>query len=217
MKIAALGDSFTHGDELTDTRDAWPSVLSNMLSVPVDNFGKPANNNTAMVRTVIENISQYDAFIIAWSHFARIETADTFGVYSLWPGANSNQFSHPDVEHRKDNVEYFTMHNADEYLYTQYLINVILLQNLFTSHNKKYILLNAFGNNKMHDQLKHIPAVAYLESQISVAEFLGWPSETMMEWAYGMLKGPHGHFLKEGHQCVAQKIYEHTRLLGWIP
>jgi hypothetical protein len=37
-----------------------------------------------------------------------------------------------------------------------------------------------------------------------------------MEWTYGTPRGPRGHFLEQGHEIVADKIYEYIRHLGWI-
>jgi hypothetical protein len=55
-----------------------------------------------------------------------------------------------------------------------------------------------------------------LVNQIDSIYYLGWPNETMMEWTYGCSKGPGDHFLEQGHEVVANKIYEHIRHLGWI-
>jgi hypothetical protein len=37
-----------------------------------------------------------------------------------------------------------------------------------------------------------------------------------MEWTFGSDQGPKGHFLEQGHEIVANKIYEHIRHLSWI-
>ena len=70
-------------------------------------------------------------------------------------------------------------------------------------------MLNAFGNNNYR---KNNTVV----DQIDSTYYIGWPNETMMEWTYGTPQGPGGHFLEQGHQRVADKIYEHIRYLGWV-
>ena len=211
MRVMAVGDSFTYGDELSDINQAWPYLLSKKIKYEITNFGKPSAGNTSMVRTVVDEIKNYDLFIIAWSHFARIEFADEHGVYDTWPGA-SNLAVTDDIAYRKELTTYLTRHHNDTYLYNQYLINIILLQQFLKCNNKKYIMLDSFGNN-----IKRINTAEWNSlSQINTTNYIGWPSSTMMEWTYQLPKGPKGHFLEEGHAIVADKIYEHIRNLGWV-
>ena len=68
--ILTVGDSFTYGEELTNrTLDAWPYVLSRLLSNEVLNLGKGAGSNQYIVRTVIEETAKqkFDLVIIGWS------------------------------------------------------------------------------------------------------------------------------------------------------
>jgi lysophospholipase L1-like esterase len=203
MKLLAVGDSFTFGEELEDHSLAWPYLLGNKLGWTVTNLGQRASGNTRMVRTVVENVNNFDVFIIAWSHWARIEFADKQGIFDIWPGCNSAPYQNL-TPHRTQLIDYITRHHSDEYLIKQYSTNIILLQNYLESKGKKYIMLNAFGKSKN------------LNLNINKEYFLGWPNETMVEWTYGCPKGPGGHFLEQGHKIVADKIYEYIRHLGWI-
>jgi hypothetical protein len=36
------------------------------------------------------------------------------------------------------------------------------------------------------------------------------------EWTYGTPNGPNGHPLEQGHEIIADKIYEHIRNKCWI-
>ena len=72
-------------------------------------------------------------------------------------------------------------------------------------------MLDAFGNN-----IELRKKFSDLVEKIDTRYFVGWPNETMMDWAGTAPKGPRGHFLEEGHQRVADKIYEHIRNLGWL-
>jgi len=203
MKLLAVGDSFTFGEELEDRSLAWPSLLGNKLGWSVTNLGQPASGNTRMVRVVVEEIDNYDVFVIAWSHWGRIEFADKQGIFDIWPGCNPAPYQNP-TPHRIQLVDYITRHHNDEYLVKQYETNIILLQNYLQSKCKKYIMLNAFGKIKN------------LNLNINKEYFLGWPDESMMEWTFGIPKGPKGHFLEQGHERVADKIYEHIRHLSWV-
>lgn len=212
MQLLTAGDSFTYGEELSDLTHAWPFILGSKLGYTVNNTGKPASGNTKIIRSVIENYKSSDIIVIAWSHYARIEFADDHGVFDVWPG--SNELVHNNSPHRKDLVKYLTKYHSDHYYYQQYLINILLVQGFLKQHNKQYIMVNAFGNN--WGDLRKLSGVEQLASQIDANYFLGWPNDQMVEWTYGCAKGPGGHFLEEGHQKVADKIYEHIRNLGWI-
>jgi hypothetical protein len=204
MKLLTIGDSFTCGEELVDVSKSWPNLLADRLDYELTNLALPSKGNSYMVRTCIEHAGDYDLTIIAWSHFARIEFADEWGVFDIWPGSNSKVFSHIDVKHRQELVKYITKFYSDEYLYNQYLINVIAAQNYL--RNKSYIFLDAFGNNagrSIGNQQLH--------EQIDSGHYLGWPNNTMMEWTYNCPQGPNGHFLEQGHRIVADKLYEYIR------
>ena len=210
MRLLTVGDSFTYGEELADRDSSWPVLLGHKLGYEVTNLAEPGSGNTRMIRNVIEQVNVYDMVIIAWSHFARMEFADDLGPYDLWPGCNRYQAEFS--KWRTHIIDYITLHHNDQHQYSQYLINVILLQNFLKQHNKSYIMLDAFGNTKNRNL-----NVEILSDQIDIRYYLGWPDESMMEWTYGSPQGPMGHFLEEGHAIVADKIYEHIRHLGWLP
>lgn len=209
MRVLTVGDSFTYGDELADINQAWPYILQNKLSCELTNLGKPATGNTSMVRTVVEQAADYDLIIVAWSHYARIEFADEYGIYNTWPGHRGRMFV-GDLSFRTELMDYINHYHSDDYLYKQYLLNIILLQSYTQRINKKLIVLDSFGNAIRRSLCKP------LTSQIDTRYFVGWPNESMMDWTFGTQQGPYGHFLEEGHQIVADKIYEHIRHLGWV-
>jgi hypothetical protein len=209
MKLLTVGDSFTYGEELEDSKSAWPFLLANTINFEVTNLGRPSKSNTYILRTVVEQCLGYDLIVVAWSHFARLEFSDNIGTYDIWPGCNKYQAEVS--KWRTHIIDYITLHHNDEYLYTQYLMNIVLLQNFLKQHNKKYVMLDAFGNTKV----RHLNTE--LTKQIDTTYYLGWPTESMMEWTFGTPKGANGHFLEQGHERVADKIYEHIRHLSWVP
>jgi hypothetical protein len=208
MKLLTVGDSFTYGEELAELTSSWPFLLGSKLGYEVTNLAKPGSGNARMVRHVVEQIDNYDLIVIAWSHFARTELADENGFYDIWPGCSTlphKEFS----SWRSDVINYYSKHHNDQYLYNQYLINIILIQQYLKFNNKKYIMLDTFDNNNYR---KNNPVV----NQIDSTYYVGWPTETMMEWTYKTPQGSNGHFLEQGHAIVADKIYEHIRHLGWV-
>ena len=208
MKLLAVGDSFTYGEELSDINSAWPYLLGNKLGYTVDNLAKPGSGNARMIRHAVEQINNYDLIIIAWSHFARTELADENGFYDLWPGCSAlpHKESSP---WRSEVINYYSKHHNDQYLYNQYLINIVLIQQYLKFNNKKYIMLDTFGNNNYRKN-------DIVANQIDSTFYVGWPTTTMMEWTYSTSQGPNGHFLEQGHEIVADKIYEHIRHLSWV-
>ena len=208
MKLLTVGDSFTYGEELSDVTDnvtsskfAWPELLGSRLGWEVTNLAKPASGNSRMIRNVVNEIDNHEVFIIAWSHWARIEFADDIGIFDIWPGCSALPHEQPGP-HRKTAIDYITRYHSDDYLIRQYLLNVELLETFLKYHKKKYIMLSAFG----------FP----IRTNKTFTNYLGWPNETMMEWTYGTPQGPGGHFLEQGHAIVADKINEYIRHLGWI-
>jgi hypothetical protein len=210
MNLLTVGDSFTYGEELDDLNNAWPHVLGKIIGYNVTNLGEPGTGNTGMVRKVMYNYQDADLIIIAWSHFARLEFADEWGTYDMWPGY-TDRWHHSDVAFREAFSDYFTKHHNDTYMYNQYLNNIVLLQHFLKSNNKKFLMVEAFanvnvrelGNQKMHEL-------------VDSASFIGWPNDAMIGWVYPCKQGPRGHFLDEGHKKVAGKIYEHIRNIGWV-
>lgn len=212
MRLLTVGDSFTYGEELSDLNNAWPFVLGRRLGYEVTNLAKPGSGNTRMVRHCVEQINNYDLAIIAWSHFARIEMADEGGFYDLWPGGG--HLPHRGwADWRWTIINYFTEHHNDDYLYRQYLLNIILLQNFFKANNKPYLMLDTFGNHQVNNRTAEVNKD--LLDQIDERFYVGWPADTMMEWTYGAETGPRKHFLDHGHALVADKIYNHMKSLSW--
>ena len=217
MKLLAVGDSFTYGEELDDRNLAWVYLLGEKLKAEITNLGQPGTGNNKILRNVLENADEYDLVIVAWSHFARIEFADEYGTYDVWPGNAGNLFQ-GDFAYRKDILNYINKHYNDVHAYSQYLINIILLQNYLKQLDKKYIMLDSF--NECYDPTLPKEKLRILTknliNRVDSRYYPGWPTKTMMEWTYGTPRGPGGHFLEQGHAIVADKIYEHIRHLGWI-
>ena len=214
--ILTVGDSFTYGEELADRNLAWPLLLGNKMSAEVVNMARPGSGNKRMIRYVMEHISSgnpVDLIVVGWSSPGRIEFADEDGFFDIWPGYSGNIF----LQHqpwRSTLLEYINRHHNDEYLYRQYLLDVILLQSFLKDRGIKYVMCRAVGNEHYHNRYHTMND--NLATLVNKDYFLGWPDTGMMEWTYGVEQGPGGHFLEAGHQIVTDRIYEHIRHLGWI-
>jgi len=209
MRLLTVGDSFTYGEELSDLNNAWPNLVASNLGYELTNLAKPGSGNTSMIRHCIEQVDNYDLVIIAWSHYAREEFADEWGIFDIWPGCQGLLFTDK-IRYRTDLIDYIARHHNNRYLYTQQLINIILLQNYLKAKQKKYVMLDAFGNTTA----RHLNTS--LDNEIDSTNYLGWPNKSMMEWTFRCPTGPRHHFLEDGHQQVADKINEHIGNLGGV-
>ena len=130
-RLLTVGDSFTYGDELDDIHDAWPYKLANLINYDVVNLGQSGCSNTSILRRTIVELSgianeKYDLVVIGWTSAGRVEWKDDIGVeYDLWPGyLGRSKFFH-DHPWRNDWLNYINKYHNSEYLYQQYLVNVI--------------------------------------------------------------------------------------------
>ena len=221
MNIVAAGDSFTYGEELADLQNAWPYVLGKKIKAVVTNLGKPACSNDRIIRLAFEHLITFgnnkpDLVVIAWTSPGRMEFADDIGQYDVWPGYGGKLFIRDNCSWRQELVDYVSKYHNSEYLYKKFLQQVIMMQNFLTSRGINYVMLNTLQNEYYKQQSIKNPDRSNYFKEIDKKQFIGFNESGMLEWAEGCKKGPNGHFLDQGHEIVANKIYEHIRHLGWI-
>jgi hypothetical protein len=206
--IYAIGDSYTYGDELDSQDQAWPAVLGQLLDKPVTNLGKPGCGNTRIVKRAIDAVLNGGAelLVIGWTDVVRQEFADNRGIFDLRGGLSASNMV---TGHRQDLAKYHTAYNVEEYYYTKWLRQVILLQSLCNQHNVKCLMFISCGAHVSNQQFlsKH----QNLAKHIDTLSFVGWPTTAMQTWTFHLPRGPDGHTLQEGHQLTAKKIHEHIR------
>lgn len=218
--ILTVGDSFTYGDELKSQYNAWPYRLADIAKADVINLGKSGSGNKSMIRNVIQHVANntpvtvepVDLVIIGWTSPGRMEFSDAAGTYDIWPGYSGMMFK--TQPWRLDLLEHINQYHNPEYIYQQYLQDIILTQSFLKQQGIKYLMMNTVSNEYYH--YTYYGGMTPLANLIDDQHYLGWPTEGMAEWTDGCKKGPKGHFLEDGHQKVATKLYEHIRHLGWI-
>jgi len=208
--IYAIGDSFTYGDELSSQEQAWPSVLSKKIGKQITNLGKPASGNKRMVKRAIDAVNnKSELIIIGWSDCNRQEFADDIGIYDIWAGRNYKAFKLQDPTHRINLIKYMTAYDTPKYYYADWLRQIILIQSLCKLHKIPCVMFVACGS-----QLSHTHYYKQFERLISAIDhsmFVDNMFTSVAKWTYGTPHGPNGHPLEQGHEIIAEKIYEHIR------
>lgn len=216
-RLLTVGDSFTYGDELTDPFQAWPYKLANRINYALNNMGVSGASNDSILRRTFEELScnHYDLLVVGWTSPGRIEWKDQIGIpYSIWPGFPNNSHFTSDHPWRKTLIDFVSQHHNPEYLYQRYLIQVLSLQSYCDTRGIKLLMIDIMQNNyyRAVGQEQHKD----LEDQINKKHFVGWGKFGMTELTDHLPAGPGGHPLDQGHEKIAQTIYEHTRHLSWI-
>lgn len=212
-KLVTFGDSFTYGDELEDRTSAWPQQLANKLGYQLINYGQSGTCNDSMLRKLVEFLSDpiesddVGLVVIAWSNPGRKEYADESGVFTIWPGARPDRFWKYQPW-REDLVDYINEYHNSEWLCKNYLINVISAQAILKERNIPYLMLDIMFNQ--YYKTLHLVPLAPMVNLVDAKNYIGWNNSGMAEWVGKRIKrGPGGHFLEEGHQIVADKIYNY--------
>ena len=209
MKLVAVGDSFTYGEELQDRSKCFANLVAEYFGYSCVNHGIPGGSNWRSVRYLMnEDLSDCGLVLVGWSYYQRFEVADEVGIFCNWPGGKRTKFV-KEANWRETITEYYTLHHNDDFLYNYYLMQIVFVQNYCENNHIPFIMMDAFGNNI--DPRRHDKKFQVLLDQVDSKTFLGWPESSMMEWAKDTLHGPGNHFLDEGHAIVAQKIIQQVK------
>jgi hypothetical protein len=205
MLLYTLGDSFTYGEELPDpATQSWPALMANKLGYDLRNRGRPGCGNSYMIKTAIKEVPvlKPDLVIVAWSSCGRMEFADEYSVYDIWPGSQ-RKYERP-YPHRKELEKYITTYHNEQHQYRSWLRSVILLQDFFKLRNINYRFVNTFDNQNLVD--RYIKCAKEYVNLIDTGNFIGWPRTGIVEWASGCPVGPRHHPLEAGHVCIANAL-----------
>jgi hypothetical protein len=187
--ILVNGDSFTAGEE---SSLAWPSLILNTV-----NIARSGASNDYICRTTVGYIenqaNKVDAVIIAWTSPNRIEIG--------------NQHLTPSSHRRYGEIVDWIFDNKwnDRWADSKFLTQVRMMEGYLRMRKIPFLFISTFDIQTRVDSSISMPE-----------EYLGWPSEGIVEWMGDCPKGPGGHPLEQGHIKIALKINEHIRNLGWV-
>lgn len=235
MKLYFNGCSHTYGDDLSNpSTDAWPAIISARLGHEFLNDSTSGGTNDRIMYHTIKNIDHFDKFYIAWTYttrFTRYRNDNNYEVnfnpqlkHSMYDGSLEFQ--------QYGKLHYSVWHN-ELYSFKLWLQNIILLQNLFKSKNKLYVMVNADNNlidrwttdwplfnnsvqsllcfDRMNDNQLHNEhlEIQNLLKQIDFSNYIGWNNWWLTQMSETYPVGSTGHLLEDGHLATAQYILEH--------
>lgn len=221
MKILALGDSFTYGEELSDPcNEGWIWIVARELGAELRNVSRPGCSNDYIIKRLMREILEYherpDLVVIGWSSCSRIEEADDeLLVWDSWPGRqligeNKGTF-------REDRIKYRTLYNNEMWEYRRWLRQVILVQDFLNQRNLDFRFLNCFHNQHLVERKEYTPL--FLDQAIDAERFYGWKDRTgMIQWCLNPLthepydKMPRGHPGPVSNRKIADKFLEFHKL-----
>ena len=203
--IYCFGDSFTYGDELADRHHAWPTVLGQKLESLSVNHGYSGASNSWIVKKTVQKCMENkpDVAIVAWTSVMR---------YEFYQPRNKSLCVNPgyvDKFYFVDNLYKHWHDSAGKFI--EWICQCILLQNFFIANNIEYYFANVFSIVELLEENADNAELQSWLDKLNTDNFIGWPDETLMTWSKDMPIGPGGHPLEQGHQRIAEKIYEHIR------
>ena len=209
-KLLCTGCSFTYGEELPDPRtEAYPYQLGKLMNAFVINKGLMGASNDYIFRETVNSAMNHDPgfVVVQWSEINRLElhanaTVD-IGRYRDYTGVLQTNIrgTGQGVSFIDD---YYKHWWNEELALRQYISHVIALQQMLEQRDIDYVMMNAFGTQKV------IPKYQIKEYEyVDQSRFLGWPDEGFVEWVYGTEIMPKGHPGPEAHKIVADKLHEY--------
>ena len=234
MKLYFNGCSHTFGDDLVDLNQAWPSLIAKQLGCEFVNDAVSGGTNDRIMYRTIKNIQNFDKFYIAWTYTTRFTRyrADNNHEVNFNPNFKHELYGN-NQEFRNYSQLHYTIWYNELHAFKIWLQNIILLQRLFESENKPYIMINADDNNLdrwtapwqnfnssvksllcfdlMNDQQLYDEhaEIQTLIQKINFENFIGWGSWYITKLHQDYPVGPTGHLLTQGHQTIADYILTH--------
>jgi len=210
--ILTIGDSYTYGDELNDTNNAWPYVLAKKLGTTVNNLGKSGSSNDRIFRLAITETltTPYDIVICAWTELSRLDLVVNGAEFQVTSASHWHHSRYPWIK------EYYANHYDEGHAAKTWLTKILALQGYFKFKNQRYLFTSMNGRWDQEAYYKQFKLYDLYKS-IDQLYYVDWISGNgMTVWQGDCPKGPKGHPLELGHQRIAEKINEHIRHLGWV-
>lgn len=239
MKIYANGCSFTYGDELVSPgTHSWPQLLGEKLNATVTNDAISGGTNQRTVYHTIKNLKfDFNLYIISWTTYSRFTfyKSDNNFEINFNPQLVNKIYSN-EAFYRDWGRTLYTKWFNELYAFKLWLQQIIQLQSLLEKNNKKYIMINTFPNeldlwladkdnfvsatktlinfdimndNQIFDEYHEIQ---YYIKLVNFNNFYNWKKFSITDLCKQYPVGPKGHILEQGHEHLANLLYEHLCL-----
>jgi hypothetical protein len=209
-------------------------VLSQQLGIDWFNDSISGGTNDRIMYRTIKHLDQFDQFYIAWTYTTRFTQYRSDNNHDV----NFNpQLVHHMYSKDRNFVEYGKMHyqtwHNELYAFKLWLQKIVVLQRVFESENKKYIMINSTPNHldwwssswkdfnnsvksllcfdsMSDDQLyqEHLE-IQKLISIIDLSHFVEWNQWCLTDELQHHPVGKTGHLLEQGHKATAFRILKH--------
>ncbi len=235
MKLYFNGCSHTFGDDLGDpANSSWPALIAAKLGCDFVNDSISGGTNDRIRYRTIKSIDSFDKFYIAWTYTCRFTRyrADNNHEVNFNPGLSHCLYGSDKEFRLYGGLHYKTWHN-ELFAFKIWLQDIILLQNLFESKNKPYVMITADHNHILkwttswqyfNDSVKSLLCFELLDDtqlkeehleiqnlckQINFKKFIGWGTWWLSKTAEHHPVGPTNHLLESGHVAIADYILLH--------
>ena len=228
----ATGCSHTYGDDLDDKLSAWPYLLAKKLGTSCNNNAVPGGSNERVIYESVKSNTS-DLAVIAWTYkerFTRYDNLNNFQI-NFNPSLAHTEYSDLYYFNQYGKLHYAHWSNT-LYEFKIWLQQIIVLQKYFESKSQRYLMLNAAQNNynafssswlefnnnikdlvcfdAMNDEQlyqEHIEIQKYID-EIDMTCYYSINNFHITDLHSQYLVGDTNHLLDEGHQHLADRLYD---------
>ncbi len=237
MKIYTNGCSFTYGDELSNPLEcSWPVILAKKLGADVYNDAVSGGTNYRTLYQTIKNTKHnYDLYVIAWTDYSRFTFYNSSNNFEI--NLNSqlkNDILDSNSEFKDWSKKFYIYFYNELYAFKIWLQQIIQLQAILS--DRSYLMINTFPNNLLFwtetkenfiNSIKHLinfdqmddqqifaeyDEINYYINNIKLSKYFQWNRFYIKNLCNSFPIGKNGHILEQGHDHLANLLYNHICL-----
>ena len=232
----ATGCSHTYGDDLQDKSSAWPYLLAKKLGMSCNNNAVSGGSNERVLYESVK-FNTCELVVVAWTYkerFTRYDNLNNFQI-NFNPSLAHTEYSDLYYFNQYGKLHYAHWSNT-LYEFKIWLQQIIVLQKYFESKSQRYLMLNAAQNNynafssswlEFNNNIKDLVCFDAMNDEQLYQEHIEiqkYIDEINMKCYYSINNfhitdlhnvypvGKTGHLLDEGHQHLANRLYDCSNL-----
>jgi len=211
-KLIASGCSFTSGYKLEHGKEsAWPRLLGDKMSIPVVNLSEAGRGNSYVFSSIVDYFienpieKQTSLVIVGVTGYHRQDFYDSYGKNFISTVPEFKDESSSFIE------SFWKRYYNDEYYFTNYLRNIIIMQEYLKSNSIKYLMFNALDTNRILQRSLSKLDQKYIESintefflKMTMCDFIGFTPKSVLD---------DGHPSELGHKIMAEVLYANIKTI----